>query len=502
MSPVVLRALFVAAAASGQGSPLAPSAELDDPALGWVDRIVQMEALDRGVPGMAVVVVHGERILLQRGYGIADIDTNRPVTAATPFNIASVTKPFTAAVVARLVERGILDLDAPVSTHLAWLPEPFRALTARQLLTHTSGIVRDVRRDNFDDPDAEEYRRRIATSQPSAAPGARWEYSNTGFTVLGWAAEEAAGASLAELMQREVFGPAGMLQAAFREPLEGDPERARPHEVVDGRARGTRSLSGGFGSGGASMSAADLAAFAVALQAGTVPLHADAWSPATLADGTTVHAGVYSAEDAYGFGWFLSELRGLRRLSHGGGIAGFSATLEHFPDRALTIAVLANAKVRDDSQAPVVRVAEFLLEALLENGRLERLAASTQTAAARELTRFTTAFSEAFMRADAGAIRSAYEPDALLLTEGGLARQGVDAAVDLFAPARGREACVYRLYSERLLLVGDIAVDQGTWFLVRDSDPCGSSGRYLLTLRRSGDGWRAIGDAWWSFPRP
>jgi CubicO group peptidase (beta-lactamase class C family) len=336
-----------------------------------IDSLVASEALSRGVPAVAVAIVADGEILLARGYGIADIVSGRQATVTTPFNIASVTKPFTAAVVQMLAAEGRFRLDDPVHVHLP-MPSVYRGITIRQLLTHTSGIARDLRRDNEDDPDADEYRRRLAESTPSAPPGERFEYSNTGYTVLGWLIEAVEDRPLADVFRRRIFDPLGMRQARYRGSLAEDPGRARPHAVVDGVARSTNFVSGGHGSGGISLSANDLAVFARALQRGELLPRADldaAWTPARLADGRPVTVHLNEDTDSYGFGWFITRFAGHRLLTHGGGITGFSANLYHFPDQRLTIGVLANVKGRDDGAAPVDPLARKIAEACLGRDR-------------------------------------------------------------------------------------------------------------------------------------
>jgi CubicO group peptidase (beta-lactamase class C family) len=159
-----------------------------------------------------------------------------------------------------------------------------------------------------------------------------------------------------------------MRQARYRASLTEDPDRARPHEVVDGVARPTLFISGGFGSGGISLSAADLASFAVALQAGKVLSETElesAWTPGTLTDGRPSSVRINTDSDGYGFGWFITRFLGHRLITHGGGITGFSANLYHFPDERLTIAVMANVKGRDDGTAPVDPLARRVAETIL-----------------------------------------------------------------------------------------------------------------------------------------
>jgi hypothetical protein len=120
-----------------------------------------------------------------------------------------------------------------------------------------------------------------------------------------------------------------------------------------------------------SLSASDFAAFALGLQGGRfLPdtlLHL-AWTPARLADGSRAPARVMTGEDGYGCGWFITRYAGHRLVTHGGGINGYSANLYHFPDERITIAVLANAKSRDDGRAPVDVLARRVADMLLANG--------------------------------------------------------------------------------------------------------------------------------------
>jgi CubicO group peptidase (beta-lactamase class C family) len=332
-----------------------------------VDSLVAVEALSRGVPGVAVAVVADGQVVLARGYGRIALGSSQPVTPTTTFNIASITKPLTAALVLMLEAEGRLHLDSTANRYLT-LPPQYRTLTVRQLLTHTSGIARDLRRDNDDDPDAAEYRRRLDASTASSKPGTRFEYSNTGYTVLGWLVENVEGRPLADVLERRIFSRLGMHQAGYRKPLDSSPNRARPHDAAGGTPRASRFVSGGFGSGGVSLSAADFAALGVALQNGTLlprEVLDRAWTAGKLADGSPSTVRLNSPGDGYGFGWFITRVEDRRLLTHGGAITGFSANLYHFPDERLTIAVLANAKGRDDGAAPVDPLARSIARACL-----------------------------------------------------------------------------------------------------------------------------------------
>jgi CubicO group peptidase (beta-lactamase class C family)/ketosteroid isomerase-like protein len=447
------------------------------------------------VPGLAVAIVADGRVAFQRAYGHADRSTGRVATAATAFNIASVTKPFTAALAMRLAEEGRIALADPVRRHLPWLPARYSELTVYQLLTHTSGIARDLREDNFDDPDPEVYRARLDTAPASAAPGARFEYSNTGYTVLGWLVEAVEGKPLSAVLEERVFEPLGMRHARYRAGLDEDPLRAVPHAIDDGAPVRAEYITGGFGSGGMSMSAADAAAFGVALQEGTF-LSANAreqvWSPARLASGEEVEQRMFGAPASYGFAWFLTTYEGRRMFTHGGGIEGYSANLYHFPGERLTLAVLANSKARDDGVAPVDpiarRIADFCLAR--DNCRVDPAEAELRD----EIRVANRAFSAAYVRGDTAAIRSMYVEDGKALLPRGLYVRGDRDVAALFSAPSSTRRLTHALYTEGLTRYGDSVVEVGSWF--DRSERGEGTGRYSLTWVPCDGGWCIAMDAW------
>lgn len=467
-----------------------------------VDSLVAAEARDRGVPGVAVAIVADGRIVVQRAWGVADADSRRAATAATTFNVASVTKPFTSALVLQLVAEGTIDLDDPAIDHLPSLPYRYADITVRQLLTHTSGIARDLRLDNFDDPDRATYGARLDTASASASPGQRFEYSNTGYTVLGWLISEVDDEPLGDVLRRRIFEPLGMAQARYRAAPADDPLRALPHAVEDGDAEPRRAdyISGGFASGGISMSAADAAAFAVALQEGRflpAGLADSAWTPARLGDGGEIDLQMFGQPASYGFGWFLARYDDRPMMTHGGGIEGYSANLYHFPEDRLTIVVLANAKGRDDGRAPVDPLARRLADLCLErNGcRVDPEAAALRSA----ITAANRAFSRAYLAGDTAAIRQMYTSDALALPPHARAVTGARRIASLFASPRRSSRVDHALYTERLVRAGDGAVELGTWYdrwERPDGEQGAATGRYILTWVREGDGWKIATDAW------
>jgi CubicO group peptidase (beta-lactamase class C family) len=501
--PGVLAVLLVACVIwpATSRAPAQTSSSASDRIDAHVDSVVDSEALNRGVPGVGVVIASGGRVVVQRAYGRADVSTGRAVNAATSFNVASITKPFTAALILQLVAEGRVDLDARARSYLASLPERYDAVTVRQLLTHTSGVARDLRQDNLDDPDEATYRARLATAPAAAAPGARFEYSNAGYTVLGWIVEAIEGRPLDYVLHRRVFAPLSMHQASYRRPLAADPGRARPHEVTGGQPRPGTYVSGGFGSGGISLSIADLAAFAVALQSGRAlpaSIAHDAWRPARLADGTAVSVQMFGGAASYGLGWFLTRYAGRPMMTHGGAIEGYSANLYHFPDEALTIAVVANVKGRDDGTAPVDPLARRLADFCLAQSacRLDQDRARVRDT----LGEINRQFSFAYVSGDRAALGAAYAPGALALAPDGILHAGAERIAGQFRLRPGSHRLFHALYPERLVQHADMAFEQGTWFerTARDqaSAALDGSGRYMLAWVRLSSGWRIATDVW------
>lgn len=222
---VFVAGVLAALAVSSAHAEALPRAEFD----------AYVEALreDNAIPGLALAVIDGGRIVKLAGYGFADLSTRRPMTADTPMNVASISKPVLGLEVLRLAERGQLDLDADVNRYLPFrLDNPKVAgevVTLRHLATHTSGVV-DV--DGAGESPTSERPWPLADYLASmltpggagyrdgyhfrnATPGEVREYSNMGARIAGLAAERAGGASLRDLMAREVFRPLGLKQTSW-----------------------------------------------------------------------------------------------------------------------------------------------------------------------------------------------------------------------------------------------------------------------------------------------
>lgn len=309
-----------------------------------VDRIFT-EWTDPNSPGAAVAVVQNGRLVFTRGYGLANVEYHIPITSATPFDIGSITKQFTAFAVAVLVEQGMLSLSNDVRDYIPELKARGGPVRIKHLLNHTSGL-----RDEFnlltmegygvEDAIAFEHSLRLITNQEELLfePGERWEYCNSGYTLLAEIISRVTKKPYATWMMEKVFIPLGMTRTVFPEQI-GTIIKGRAYsytEGLDGWRTAVVSKSS-LGCSNLFSTVEDLAKWAINLADAKVGGRAviDKMSePGVLNDGTATN---------YAYGQFVGEYRGLRTLNHDGGIGGFRSALIRFPDQELAVAVLANA---------------------------------------------------------------------------------------------------------------------------------------------------------------
>jgi CubicO group peptidase (beta-lactamase class C family) len=303
--------------------------------------LLTAHAARHGVPGAAAGLLR-EGEATTACCGLADVSTGAPVTAATRWSAASLTKTMVATAVTLLADRGVVALDDPVAARVPELRDTAwaRRATLRDLLANRSPIPLcaglefgfDDRREGDDRALA-----RLAADVAAAAPTAgRWSYSNTGFCLLGRAIEAAAGRPWEEEMRRTLFEPAGMSGAAFE--TEGVPElRVRGHQPAAGGPVPVPPLvSRAYGPAGTSvvLTAADLLRFAA--------LHL---ADPALAPMRTVEAeiAIHGWSDAWCRGWARFDWDGVEAWGWDGLVNGERSALRVVPDRRAAIVLLANS---------------------------------------------------------------------------------------------------------------------------------------------------------------
>ncbi len=332
-----------------------------------LDKWIEQHKERYGMPGLSVVVLRDGTVVHSRGYGLASVEFELSATPDSVYQIASVSKVFAAVAVMRLVDRGQLDLESPVSALLPDTPRAWAEIRLRHLLDHTSGLPahagvnpryleeleRRKRREAFADADALDYftpqeRLQYLAELPLAfEPGTKHSYNQAGFILVGMVIERVSGVAFAEFGAREIFRPLGMTTAHF-----GD-----SRVVVKGRPAGAYSRQHGGGlqnwiwpyspsdypGAGLNASAVDVAKFLQALEGDSLlsaRARARMWEPTVLSDGQAVR---------YGLGWSVYEINGLRAVGHEG---GGCCWVVYLPSRRLSVVALSNlAGARADETA-------------------------------------------------------------------------------------------------------------------------------------------------------
>ena len=298
-----------------------------------------------GAAGLSVAVARNGKVIFSKGYGLAEVEHDVKVDGDSMFRMGSITKQFTAAAIMRLVEQGRIGLDDPVTRHVAGYNTHGREITLRHLLTHTSGIksYTELKRVMVDEPEREFTHQEMldmVQNEPLAFdPGTQFEYSNTGYYLLGMVIENVSGKSYCAYMQDEFFGPLGLTRTRCDSNTEIVKGRAQGYTVVGETLVNDRGLATGttFAAGGLLASAHDLVVWADALAAGRVV------SPASCTLMSTPAALTGGGAHDYGFGLFIDSLDGHARVQHGGDIFGFNSMLARFPDDGVTVAVMSNS---------------------------------------------------------------------------------------------------------------------------------------------------------------
>ena len=308
-----------------------------------------------------VFLSHRGQPVLRQAFGLADRDERRPNTIDTPFELASVSKMFTAVMVAQLVERNKISLDATIGSLLPGYP-PGQArsqVTVRHLLTMSSGIPDLFRSPRFwaglpDVKTLSDFWSFFATEPLQFSPGTRWSYSNSNFLILGSIIERSEGVPFPAAVQQHVFRPAGMTHTSYQS--QAFPERARgythtpPGSPPGGRldphgwyatSKGSAANGGtaaGSPMGGGVSTASDLARFAEALMSGR--LLSREWTKRVL----TGYVPTPYGRDGYGFE--TRAWNGVRIVGHVGGFTGISNQVDFYPDLGYVLVVLGNSDAR------------------------------------------------------------------------------------------------------------------------------------------------------------
>jgi CubicO group peptidase (beta-lactamase class C family) len=301
-------------------------------------------------------------VLLRSGYGFANEEWRVPNTPTTKFRIGSVTKMFTAAAILRLADTGAVSLSDDIGKWVGDLPQAWRSFTIHQLLTHTTGL-----RDHLAAPAKRKLNRAgalptelidlIAEEPLLFQPGTNFSYSNTGYILLGMLIEKLSNRTYASYLDNEILSPLQLTATGYDSSTQILPERASGYALQGGQLCNADFLdmSVPFSAGGLVSTSDDLLRWNTVLHTGG------------LLDGSsyrrmvTEYSETQKGNEFYGYGLFIGKISGHTCLSHSGGVNGFIAVLQYYPELQGSLIVLSNVFNPSAMQPIVERLSGLLL---------------------------------------------------------------------------------------------------------------------------------------------
>jgi len=334
---VVTTAIFPAAVDAHSGS--VDRGEL----IARIDALVAEQMAAGPIPGVSVAVEHHGELILAEGYGYADLEHMAAVNPETVFRVGSVTKQFTSLAILQLVEQGKVGLQDPITKYFPDYPTQGHEVTVHHLLTHISGIKSYTSLEEYSkihrlDLTHEELLAKFADEPFDFAPGEKFQYNNSGYYLLGMIIEKVSGESYEDYIENNIFGPLGMTGSMYCDPISIVPHRARAYDVgKDGIVNSEPiSLLPPGAAGALCSTPLDLLRWQRALDTNRL---FSAESREVMLTESKLNDG---SGTGYAYALFHGELDGHRTVAHGGGITGFAAAFDTYPDDELVVVVLSN----------------------------------------------------------------------------------------------------------------------------------------------------------------
>ena len=309
-----------------------------------IDDCVQRAMQEQHLPGVAVAIIQGGKVVKLAGYGFANLEWQIPVTPQTEFQIQSVTKSFTATAIMMLVQEGKLSVDGDLASYLDGTPEAWAAIRIRHLLSHTSGIPDFINKPQANlrlERTEKEVLEELIGRPVEFKPGEKYSYSNSNYHLLAMIIRKVTDRSYGAFLKERIFDPLGMSATRVVSWSDVIPRRAAGYRWNNGAYRNGQFIGESilaYGGGGLLSTAEDLAKWDLGLREGRVlpkPVLEQMWTPTRLNDGSMSY---------YGFGWGVGGTTPHRFVHHSGAHStGFTSYLVRYLDDDLSIVVLVNA---------------------------------------------------------------------------------------------------------------------------------------------------------------
>jgi CubicO group peptidase (beta-lactamase class C family) len=329
-----------------QNLSLEKTAKIEQAVTGFMSRL--------NVPGISIAIVTDNQLRWQQGYGLADLENFVPAKANTVYRLASVSKPITAVAVMQLVEKGKIDLDAPVQKYVPSFPQKSYPITIRELLTHTSGI----RHYKGDEENSTRYYENLTEALDifkndalEHEPGLKFTYTTYGYTLLGVVVETVSGMKFTDYLRENIFHPAGMTHTRADVVHDIIPNRARGYVKTDKGElsnAGLTDTSYKIPGGGLVSTAEDMAKFSIAVQNGTLlkkgmfeQMSASQIKKEVL-ERTSASLKLPAGTElpSYGFGWIIGTEKRKDAVWHGGIQQGVTTLVYLLPKEKFALVVL------------------------------------------------------------------------------------------------------------------------------------------------------------------
>lgn len=348
-------------------------------------QVLQREAADKGLPLLSMVLVDENGIVWSGMVGSPEESLQGVAGTDITYKVGSVSKLFTDIAVMQFVEKGILDIDAPITTYLPGFKpnNPFGSdITLRMLMSHSSGLVREPPVGNYFDPSEPSLKDTIDSLNATTlvyAPGTKVQYSNAGIAVVGYVMETVGNKAFAALLKDNVLSKLGMTHSAFTP--DANIVRNLPAAVMNtyqGTPFTAPTFELGMAPAGSMYSTmTDLAKFMSALVKKGEGENGRILNPETLEQMWTPQTDLVSGRArSYGIGFSLGELDGEKSVAHGGAIYGFATQLKVLPGKKVGVAISTNL---DMANGTVSRIADHALRMLIAAQNNEQAPALAST---------------------------------------------------------------------------------------------------------------------------
>jgi len=335
-----------------------------------LEHVISYEMQDKKLPALSIALVDNQETVWAKDFGYEDFDKKIPATAETVYRVGSVSKLFTDIGIMQLVERGKIDLDAPVTKYLPdFKPNnPFnKAITLRQLMSHRSGLVREPPVGNYFDDTAPSLAQTVQSLNSTTLvyePEKRIKYSNAGIATVGYVLEKTQQQPFTEYLQKAVLAPMGLRNSSFEPTPEISKHLAKAYMwSYDGRNFVAPAFELGMAPAGSMYSTVtDLARFMSVLFNGGKSKGSQILKLETLEKMWTPQFAAPEQKSGFGIGFAISELQGYRRVGHGGAIYGFATELEALPEAKLGVIAVTTI---DGANSVVERITDYALRLML-----------------------------------------------------------------------------------------------------------------------------------------